>query len=343
MVQKAKRHHWRHLQNDLIESCENDDTDFWKKIGRLGIGFERRKVIPFEIVRDDESLSNSLDDVLCKWKNHFRELLNQQDSDSLDNHENRNQNNDTDNENVMNSAISLNEIRQAAKKLRKGKSTGYDEIPAETLCFDSCLSFLHKFFRICFERGTVPSQWGLGIINPIQKSNCTDSRDPAGYRGITLTSAVYKLYCAILYERLNKWVEANEIISDCQNGFRKQRGTIDHLSSLTSLIETRKLQKKSTFVCFIDFRKAYDKVNRNLMWEKLIHLGITVKMYSNLRAIYDHVKCSVRINGYHTDWFKVNSGLKQGCLLSPILFNLFVNDLTVALDVSGYGVDIDGT
>ena len=71
MVQKAKRHHWRHLQNDLIESCENDDTEFWKKIGRLGIGFERRKVIPFEIARDDGSLSNSLDDILCKWKKSF--------------------------------------------------------------------------------------------------------------------------------------------------------------------------------------------------------------------------------------------------------------------------------
>ena len=58
MVQKAKRHHWRHLENNLIESCENDDTEFWKKIGRLGIGFERGKIIPFEIVRDDGSLSN---------------------------------------------------------------------------------------------------------------------------------------------------------------------------------------------------------------------------------------------------------------------------------------------
>ena len=79
------------------------------------------------------------------------------------------------------------------------------------MLYDSCLSFLHKFFRICFERCIVPSQWGIGVINPIQKSNCTDNRDPAGYRGIsegiTLTSAVYKLYCAILNERLNKWVE----------------------------------------------------------------------------------------------------------------------------------------
>ena len=64
----------------------------------------------------------------------------------------------------MNSAISLNEIRQAARKLRKGKSTGYDEIPAEALRFGSCLSFLHIFFRICFERCTVQSQCGIGII-----------------------------------------------------------------------------------------------------------------------------------------------------------------------------------
>ena len=140
-----------------------------------------------------------------------------------------------------------------------------------------------------------------------------------------MASAVYKLYCVLLNERLNKWVEVNGILSDCQNGFRKHIGTTDHLSSLTCLIETLKLQKISTFVCFIDFRKAYDKVNRNLTWEKLFHLGITGKMYSN-----------------HTDWFNVNSGLKLGCLLSPKLFNLFVNDITMALKASGYGVDIDG-
>ena len=112
-------------------------------------------------------------------------------NDSLDNHENRNQNNDTDNESVVNSSISLNEMRQAARKLRKGKSTGYDEIPAEVLCYDSCLSFLHKFFRIFFERCIVQSQWGIGIINLIQKSNCTDIQDPhrkprnhIGFRGL---------------------------------------------------------------------------------------------------------------------------------------------------------------
>ena len=101
------------------------------------------------------------------------------------------------------------------------------------------LNFLHKFFQICFEKNIVPSEWGVGIINPIQKQSCTDSRDLAGYRRITLTSAVYKLYCSILNERLNKWIEENEKLSDCQNGFRKNRSTTDHLSTLTIRIRIR--------------------------------------------------------------------------------------------------------
>ena len=210
------------------------------------------------------------------------------------------------------------------------------------MCFEPCVNFLRKFFQSCFEKHIVPKQWGTGIINPIQKQSCTDSRDPTGYWGITLTSAVYKLYCSILNERLNKWVEENEKLSDCQNGFIKNRSTTDHLSTLTRLIETRKLYKKSTSTCFIDFRKVYDTVNRNLLWSKLSQLGISGKMFSNLKAIYNNVKCSVRINGHLTDWFSVNTGLKQGCLLSSVLFNLYMNDLTLALESTGLGIDIDG-
>ena len=83
-------------------------------------------------------------------------------------------------------------------------------------------------------------------------------------------------------------------------------------------------------------------MNRNLLWSKLSQLGISGKFFSNLKAIYNNVKCSVRINGHLTDWFSVNTGLKQGCLLSPVLFNLFMNDLTLALESTGLGIAIDG-
>ena len=83
-------------------------------------------------------------------------------------------------------------------------------------------------------------------------------------------------------------------------------------------------------------------MNRNLLWSKLSQLGISGKMFSNLKAIYNNVKCSVRIKRHLTDWFSVNTGLKQGCLLSPVLFTLFMNNLTLALESTGLGIDIDG-
>ena len=242
----------------------------------------------------------------------------------------------------MDGEITMQEVRQGLKRMKKGKAVGFDEIPSEVLYSEHCIAFLRKLFSKCFETGKVPSSWGKGIINPIQKTSCDDSRDPSNYRGITITSSVYKLYCNILNERLSQWVENNNKLTDSQNGFRKTRSTIDQLSTLTNIIETRKLQKKQTFVCFVDFRKAYDTINRNILWQKLNKIGINGKFFNSLKSSYEHVNCSVRINGHYTDWFDVSSGLKQGCLLSPQIFNLYLNDLTLDLEEAGLGIDIDG-
>ena len=71
-------------------------------------------------------------------------------------------------------------------------------------------------------------------------------------------------------------------------------------------------------------------------------MGLIGRVLQSLKALYTNVNCSVRINGYLTDWFPVLSGLKQGCLLSPLLFNLFANDLGEAIDATGLGIDING-
>ena len=87
---------------------------------------------------------------------------------------------------------------------------------------------------------------------------------------------------------------------------------------------------------------AYDAINRTLLWTKLANIGLNGKVLQSLKALYTNVNRSVRINGYLTDWFPVLSGLKQGCLLSPLLFNLFANDLGEAIDATGLGIDING-
>lgn len=117
----------------------------------------------------------------------------------------------------------------------------------------------------------------------------TDPRDPLSYRGIALACVSYKLYCNILNERLVQWIDDNNILVDEQNGFRQNRSTIDQLSSLTNIIEVRKKLRKSTFCAFIDFKKAYDTINRNILWSKLNVMGVAkifVLLYSLFIQIY---------------------------------------------------------
>ena len=165
-------------------------------------------------------------------------------------------------------------------------------------------------------------------------------KDPLNYRGITLAPVIYKIYCTILNKRLSQLEEQNEILHDAQNGFRKNRSTVDHISSLTSIIETRKLKRKSPFAIFVDFKKAYDAIDRSKFFADFRQIGITGKMYNALLSLYEDVKCCVKVNGIYTDWFSVRCGLKQGCCLSPILFNLYINDMVNSITSLGIGVNI---
>jgi hypothetical protein len=341
-VQKRKRQYWRKQQEELITIQQQDTREFWKRIGRIGVGSERTRRIPMEVVMDDGSVSRDTADVLHKWKSDFQVLLNS--DNPVNNTTTPSISSPTGNGcPVMDGDISVEEIGAVVVNLRRGKSVGIDELPSETLQSANVILFLHKLFNMCFVSGKMPTLWSKGIIQPIPKSSTTDVRDPLSYRGITLASCVYKIFCGVINNRLTTWAEENELIADNQNGFRKQRSTIDHLSTLTSIVETRKKKKLSTFVGFIDFRKAYDRIDRPLLWSKLSDIGVGGKMFACQQSLYNNLQCCLRINGRYTDWFEVNCGLKQGCVLSPVLFNLYVNSLSQLLNEFAKGVDIDGT
>jgi hypothetical protein len=107
--------------------------------------------------------------------------------------------------------------------------------------------------------GSVPSAWSKDIITPIPKSSTADARDPLSYSGITLASpCMYKIYFSISNNRLTKWCEDNNSICDKQNGFCKGKCTVDQIQLLTTIVETRKLNRFPTFASFIDFKKVYD-------------------------------------------------------------------------------------
>ena len=109
----------------------------------------------------------------------------------------------------------------------------------------------------------------------------------------------------------------------------------------TLLCENRILLKKDTFTCFIDLKKAFDSVNRNLLWYKLQLYGLNGALLNNITALYKCVEYSLEINDHQTKCFEVKRGVKQGCILSPTLFNIFINDLIPFVQEFDKGIAID--
>ena len=149
-----------------------------------------------------------------------------------------------------------------------------------------------------------------------------------------------KVFCAVLNNRLSDYLETNNLLVEEQNGFWHDRSCQDHLFTVYNLVESRKLSSLQTFVCFIDFRKAFDSINRDLLWKKLEHnFNIKGRFLNILKTMYENVSNCVRVNDDVSDWFSINSGVKQGCVLSPTLFDMFINDLMQDIQALNTGID----
>jgi hypothetical protein len=152
-----------------------------------------------------------------------------------------------------------------------------------------------------------------------------DKRDPADYRGISLLSTLSKVYTGVLVRRLNDWIEKRGTISECQMGLRKGRRTVDNIFILRTTVDKYLSQKrgKENWL-FVDVQKAFNKVVREALWWKL---GLSTKFVEGVKGIYRNVKISVKLEGNQVlDEFGSNIGLRQGCSLSPALFNIFIDD-----------------
>ena len=154
---------------------------------------------------------------------------------------------------------------------------------------------------------------------------------------------IAKVYSSIINSRLQSFLEKNDLLSDEQNGFRSARSCIDHIFALITILRNRKLKGMSTFICFIDYKKAFDSVDRNLLLFKLSKIGITGKVYRAISSLHKNPKSRVILNNYTTEWFNCPVGVKQGDIMSPTLFAIFIDDLVTELKESGCGIKIDDT
>ena len=240
--------------------------------------------------------------------------------------------------------ISIDEFRETVKKLKSNKSCGPDGISNEMIKsgmiqLSNCIL---KLFDMILLTESTPDEWATSFIVPLHKGG-TDTV-PSNYRGLSVTSCLGKLFSAILNNRLSKSIEENNMLSNAQIGFKKHKRTSDHIFVLKSIIEQCKSRRKPIYACFVDLKKAYDTVWREGLFFKLLHnYNVSPIFVRILDSMYKNIRGTVKMDGILGSLFDITIGLRQGCNLSPQLFNLYIDDLAKLLDrISNDPVTLNG-
>ncbi len=204
--------------------------------------------------------------------------------------------------------------------LRRAQETTL--LPAHFVIYDTVL-----------REGTFPRVWKGGWTAFIPKPGSDGTLD--SMRGLTINSSVGKVLLKILQRRITRDVEDRRVLGEMQHGFRQGYQTIDALYILTETVARRKKRGLDTAAAFIDIKKAYDWVDRDVLWAKLEELGFGIRVVGFLRGMYSNNTTRVKLGDIETEEIQIRIGLKQGCCLSPILFALYIQEISVDLMNSG--------
>ena len=186
------------------------------------------------------------------------------------------------------------------------------------------VKWLHRLFNIVWTTQETPEDWRQAILIPIWKKKGS-KRDCTKYRGIALLSQTGKIFCKILEKRLRPIIEPQ--LNESQMGFRKNRSCTDAIFTLRQLVERSTESGKDLHVAFVDQEKAFDRVDRKKLWKILSIYGVNKHLINLCKSLYVNSQCVVRTNTGLSENFQVRSGVRQGCILSPLLFITYVDHI----------------
>lgn len=240
------------------------------------------------------------------------------------------------------------EIERAIKNMKMGKAAGIDRIPMEAWRYAGIAvrRGLIDLLRRIWREGKIPSEWEMSIVVPLYKRG--DKERAGNYRGISLLCTAYKIYAKILRKRLEEYMEKKGLIPDSQAGFRKGRSTIDNIFILNHIIQREKefgkvIRKDKIYAIFIDLKAAFDNVNRGILWKIMEEMGIEKGLIGRLKEVYRNTEMVIRTKNGYTKSFRTKKVVRQGCVMSPALFNIYIADINRDLERRSIGgVDLGG-
>ena len=321
LVRRKKFQYETDVVNEMCSDLSSGEKKkYWKLLRKLENNKDRNSYIPdFTLV------------------NHFKELL-QDENITLGREQNT-----SGEPGELDYPIAIRELEVASKILKNGKGTGIDAIKNEMISplvttYPELL--IRAFNDIITSHQTLCKDWLHSLITAIHEKGAKDN--PDNYRGVSLMSCIGKLFLTIINNRLVKYSLENGLLSPGQLGFVIGNRTSDPHIILHNLLRKYCHEKNlRIFACFVDFSKAFDTVPRDILLHKLREKGIDGRILEIIKTLYLEDHASVKIGKKYSPPFKTNIGVRQGCVLSPLLFNIFLADLQPILDQCEDNVKVD--
>ena len=244
---------------------------------------------------------------------------------------------------LTNCQTNLEEVLSLVKEIDISKSSSVEHLSSKVLkdAFTVLPHVLVRIFNLSLETGTVPNSWKHAIIVPLKK--CGNSSDVNNLRPISLLPIQGKILEKIVQKRVMNHLDTNKLLDPRQGGFRPNHTTMGTISKFTEKIYKGINEGELTIATYIDLKKAFDTVNHKILLQKLEKLGI---QNNNLKWIENYLSNrsqSTLANGILSPSNAITCGVPQGSVLGPLLFLVYVNDLSNILKEAGHYLYADDT